>query len=91
MVSNDFSYDDISCDGGEEALDDCVHANVENCGPNEGAGVECYTGEVTSTIEDILAENIIHRIAPCKHCPKTFIEIFTPYTFSEKASPFLSS
>ena len=43
------------------------------------------------TIEDILAENIIHRIAPCKHCPKTFIEIFTPYTFSEKASPFLSS
>ena len=39
-------------------------------------------------IEDILAENIIHRIAPCKHCPKTFIEIFTPYTFSEKASPF---
>ena len=42
-------------------------------------------------IEDILAENIIHRIAPCKHCPKTFIEIFTPYTFSEKASPFLSS
>jgi len=50
-VSNDFSYDDISCNGAEATLDDCLHANVENCLPNEGAGVECYSGEVTSTTE----------------------------------------
>ena len=50
-VSADFSYDDITCDGTESTLDDCIHANTENCGPNEGAGVECYGGEVTSTTE----------------------------------------
>ena len=50
-VSSDFSYDDISCNGGEGTLDNCAHANVENCGPNEGAGVVCFSGEVTSTTE----------------------------------------
>ena len=63
MVSNDFSYDDISCDGGEGALDDCVHANVENCGPNEGAGVECYSGEVTSTTEKYPGGEFFHIFA----------------------------
>ncbi len=36
-----FSYDDVKCTGTERTLDECVHSNVHNCGPNEGAGVEC--------------------------------------------------
>jgi hypothetical protein len=41
FVSHVFSYDDISCNSNEGTLDDCQHSNFENCGPNEGAGVEC--------------------------------------------------
>ncbi len=50
-VDNDFSYDDISCAGDESTLDSCQHNNLENCYPNEGAGVVCIGGDVSSTTE----------------------------------------
>ena len=41
FVNHIFSYDDISCESSETTLDECGHNNHENCGPNEGAGVQC--------------------------------------------------
>ena len=40
-VPTNFSYDDVKCTGREDDLDECPHYNVENCTPDEGAGVYC--------------------------------------------------
>jgi hypothetical protein len=40
-VPDVFSYDDVNCSGQETTLDACPHANVDNCGVGEGAGVIC--------------------------------------------------
>ena len=36
-----FIMDQVSCDGTEERLIDCDHADSHDCGPNEAAGVIC--------------------------------------------------
>ena len=36
-----FSYDDVRCSGNEANLDNCHHANTNDCGPEEVAGVVC--------------------------------------------------
>ena len=46
-VPDIFSYDDITCNGTENALDECSHHNNENCGGTEGAGVICSTINIT--------------------------------------------
>jgi len=40
-VPNDFSLDDVGCEGSETSLDNCPHNLEENCGSSEGAGVRC--------------------------------------------------
>ena len=42
-VPDTFSYDDVICNGSENALDECNHITAENCGSTEGAGVICNT------------------------------------------------
>jgi hypothetical protein len=41
IVPSDFSYDEVGCTGSETTLEQCPHANTEDCGPSEGAGVTC--------------------------------------------------
>jgi len=43
-VSARFSYDNLKCSGFESSLDECPHLNVDDCGPNEAAGVICNPG-----------------------------------------------
>ena len=40
-VPSDFAMDEVSCNGTEANLQDCVHNTWDNCGGNEGAGVVC--------------------------------------------------
>ena len=40
-VSADFSFDQVECSGQENTLEDCKHDNIDDCGPDEGAGVVC--------------------------------------------------
>ena len=43
--------DDVTCDATkDDTLQDCTHKNEinENCGQNEGAGVECHNYDSTS-------------------------------------------
>ena len=49
LVSEDHSYNDVQCQGGESTLDDCIHSNQENCGSKNGAGVYCSDEPTTST------------------------------------------
>ena len=41
VVSVNFAYDDVECQGTELRLDDCRHDDKENCNEKEGAGVVC--------------------------------------------------
>jgi hypothetical protein len=44
-VSSTFKMDDVRCTGNEASLLDCRHNTVDDCGPDEGAGVICsYRG-----------------------------------------------
>ena len=40
-VSSTFKMDDVRCTGNEASLLDCRHNTVDDCGPDEGAGVIC--------------------------------------------------
>merc|ERR1719458_1569145 len=40
-VSSTFKTDDVRCTGNEASLLDCRHNTVDDCGPDEGAGVIC--------------------------------------------------
>ena len=41
-VPSTFSYDDVTCLGSEDTLDECMHSNKEHdCASNKGAGVVC--------------------------------------------------
>ena len=42
LVEDNFIFDDVSCKGTEEYLDDCPHKTEDNCKGSEGAGVICY-------------------------------------------------
>ena len=37
--------DDVICSGSEADVLDCPHITTHNCGPSEGAGVRCNTGQ----------------------------------------------
>ncbi len=41
LVADRFALDDVYCDGSETSLFDCRFDVVDNCGPDEGAGVVC--------------------------------------------------
>jgi hypothetical protein len=41
LVPATFAYDSVVCHGNESYLDLCQHANVDDCGVGEGAGVVC--------------------------------------------------
>jgi hypothetical protein len=41
LVPETFAYDSVVCHGNESYLDLCQHANVDDCGVGEGAGVVC--------------------------------------------------
>ena len=50
-VPSTFSMDNVECTGYEASILDCPHSTVENCGPGEGAGVQCSnTGEESHNI-----------------------------------------
>ena len=40
-VLNDFSMDDVKCNGSETSLKQCKHKTVDDCSSGEGAGVIC--------------------------------------------------
>ena len=40
-VPSDFAMDEVSCNGTEAKLQDCLHKTRDDCGANEGAGVIC--------------------------------------------------
>ena len=40
-VSTNFSFDQVRCSGQEHFLEDCTYESINDCGPNEGAGVVC--------------------------------------------------
>merc|ERR1719186_726330 len=40
-VENEFSMDDVNCNGNENQLQDCQYTTQHNCGINEGAGAIC--------------------------------------------------
>ena len=41
-VSGDFAMDDVVCSGTESYLQNCEYSTTDNCGTDDGAGVECY-------------------------------------------------
>jgi len=34
--------DDLECTGNEQHIQDCHYETTDDCGANEGAGVECF-------------------------------------------------
>ncbi len=42
-VPSVFAFDNVNCTGTETSLNDCPHANVDDCTSFEGAGVVCNT------------------------------------------------
>ena len=40
-VPADFAMDDLQCVGTEETIQQCRYTSNDDCGCNEGAGVEC--------------------------------------------------
>ena len=42
VFTSNFAMDDIRCVGDEEHLQDCEYDSVDNCSPDEGAGVICH-------------------------------------------------
>ena len=41
-VEDNYIFDDVSCRGTENFLEDCPHKTKDNCDAGEGAGVICY-------------------------------------------------
>eukprot|EP00092_Neocalanus_flemingeri_P057378 GFUD01068188.1.p1 GENE.GFUD01068188.1~~GFUD01068188.1.p1 ORF type:complete len:310 (+),score=76.33 GFUD01068188.1:33-932(+) len=41
-VPNDFAMDDVICNGNETTIQQCTYSTQDDCGFDEGAGVECY-------------------------------------------------
>ena len=37
-----FAMDNVGCSGSEYHIQDCTYSTSDDCGPNEGAGVNCY-------------------------------------------------
>ena len=46
-VPDDFSMDELRCDGSEQYLQECPYDSQDNCSPGEGAGVWCYYNDDT--------------------------------------------
>jgi len=41
-VEGTFAMDDVVCQGTEDRIQDCRYTTLENCGPGEAAGVQCF-------------------------------------------------
>jgi hypothetical protein len=41
QVEPNYSYDNVACNGNEQALNDCQHDDDHNCNELEAAGVIC--------------------------------------------------
>ena len=50
IVPSTFSMDDVACKPSDNTINDCSYKDeiTENCGPNEGAGVECHNHDPSS-------------------------------------------
>ena len=50
-VPSAFSMDDVGCNATDTTIQDCSYTDEynENCGQNEGAGVECRNDEPSQT------------------------------------------
>jgi hypothetical protein len=41
-VPGEFAMDGVICVGNEETIQQCSYSTQDDCGPDEGAGVECF-------------------------------------------------
>ena len=54
-----YSYDDVTCRGQEATLNDCPHANVDDCTGFEGAGVVCIPNSASELYVKIYSPAVI--------------------------------
>jgi hypothetical protein len=61
-VSSTFKMDDVRCTGNEASLLDCRHNTVDDCGPDEGAGVICSNSFFSSFVDGMVPhlQNLAH-------------------------------
>jgi len=48
-VPSTFAMDNVGCGGSEDFLQECTYSTSDDCGSSEGAGVQCYNEDYSTT------------------------------------------